>query len=292
MSEVALVGYVGDFNGNDDHLVAMDAVAVEAGQHFRYPASGGRRIEVDVDDLGYVHECAPELARRWAAGDVIWFAGRHLVTRSATDVVLRQFAATWTVTPQGHRVRTGSAEELRNWRDDHAHKLSVCLHRYLMDPMEQSIGQAQQTLDFYLAIENTAEPRRFLNTALFYHEQVDFESYNFERERAVRSGAFGTLAEFDDEFDTLKTFLRKDRLAEPPRQVPLRQGFFIRDDDPMGVLNAIFRSKLACEASAHSSQSGYRIFDPSCWHDRDSLLTAGLRQLGRDQIPHRSGNER
>lgn len=219
MSEAVLIGYIGDIDGNDDNLVAMDAVTREGRQYFRYPASGGNRIEIGTSDLDYVHECSPELARRWDAGDVIWFAGRHLVARSVTDVVLRPFAATWSLTAQGHRMRTGSASELRRWRDHSAGQLSVHLCRYLMDPMEKEGGQAQRTLDLYLAIENTAVPRRFLNAALFYHEQFDYESYDFERERAVLSGAFKDVNEFDSEFNDLLTFLQKERLSDAHGQV-------------------------------------------------------------------------
>ena len=237
MSEEVLLGYIGDIDGNDDNLVAMDAVTKEDGRYFRYPASGGERIEIDASDLDYVHEASPELTRRWAVGDVIWFAGRHLVTRSVTDVVLRPFAATWTLTTQGHRMRTGSASELRRWRDRNADQLSIQLCRYLMDPMEREVGQAQRTMELYLAIENTAEPRRFLHTALFYHEQYDYESYQFERERSVRSGAFADLAEFDKQFEDLVAFLRDDRLSvgiAPPQRVLVRN-----DDTTIRVLKAL-----------------------------------------------------
>jgi hypothetical protein len=262
VSEEVLLGYIGDVDGNDDNLVAMDAVAEEAGQYFRYPASGGNRIEVDASDLDYVHKCSPELARRWSVGDVIWFAGRHLVARSVTDVVLRPFAATWTLTAQGHRMRTGSAPELRRWRDHSAGQLSVCLCRYLMDSMEREVGQAERTLELYLAIENTAEPRRFLNTALFYHEQFDYESYQFERERAVRSGAFADADKFDTQFEEMLTFLRSDRLRDVNGQA-LHQKVLIPNGDTMRVMKALMlaRGKLG-------SQFDFDDLHTHVWHDR------------------------
>ncbi len=211
---------------------------------FRYPASGGDRIAIDTSDLDFVHKCTPELAKRWAPGDVIWFAGRHLVARSITDVVLRRFAATWTLTAQGHRMRTGKASELRRWRDHNAGRLSAYLYRYLTEPMEREVGQAQTTLELYLAIENTAEPRRFLNTALFYHEQYDYEAYEFERERAVRSGAFANLEEFDTQFGELRTFVRSDRLLDVNGAVLPQRGL-ARNDETIGALKVLLmvRSK-------------------------------------------------
>jgi hypothetical protein len=268
VSEEVLLGYIGDIEGNDDNLVAMDAVTGEAGRYFRYPASGDDRIEIDASDLDYVHECSPELARRWVVGDVIWFAGRHLVARSVTDVVLRPFAATWTLTAQGHRMRTGSASELRRWRDHNAGQLSVYLCRYLMDPMEREVGQAQRTLDLYLATENTAEPRRFLNTALFYYEQFDYESYRFERERAVLSGAFTDLDEFDTQFEELLTFLRNDRLSVVNGQA-LHQRVLVRNDDTIRVLKALIMMR-----SKQASQLDFGDLHGSFWRGRGGALVS------------------
>ncbi|WP_138985150.1 hypothetical protein [Gordonia otitidis] len=198
--------------GNEDNLVAMDAVAVSAGEHFRYPASGGPRIPISEAELEYVHRATDELTRRWTPGDIVWFAGKRLVALSDTDHVLRGFAATWAITRQGHRLKPGSAASLRVLRDGYAQDLSNYLRRCLMDPMERNVGQAERTLRFYLAIENTAARRRFMNTALYYHELYDTESYEFERESAVHSGAFGSAEEFDREFDRLVMLLRKDRI--------------------------------------------------------------------------------
>lgn len=268
--EILLLGYIGDIDGNDDNLVAMDAVAQDAGRYFRYPASGGERIEIDASELDYVHECTPELARRWDVGDVIWFAGRHLVARSVTDVVLRPFAATWTLTAQGHRMRTGSASELRRWRDHNAGQLSVYLYRYLMDPMEREVGQAQRTLELYLAIENTAEPRRFLNTALFYREQFDFESYQFERERAVLSGAFTDVDQFDSQFEEMIAFLRSDRLRDVDEQA-LHQRVLLGNDATIRVLKVLMMasSKLGSQFELDDLYASFR-------HERGGALASIL----------------
>jgi hypothetical protein len=92
--------------------------------------------------------------------------------------------------------------------------MSLNLCHYLTDTHELSSGQAQTTLDLYLAIENQAAPRRFLLTSLFYHEMKDFERYEFESERAVLSGAYPSRREFANQLDQFKDFLLQPRLSD------------------------------------------------------------------------------
>lgn len=213
MSTERLVGYIGDIHGNEGSLLPMDVVVSRGREYLRYAAAGGQPAPLSKADLHYVTTTPADLGRRWTQGQIVWFAGRNLVARSSANAVLNGFSASWTTTPQGHRLRAGTIDELRRWRDSTAAQLSVVLRRYLFDHMEKSMGDARAVFDLYLAIENPNAKRRLLNSALYFYEEHDKESYDFATARAVRSGAYLSAEAFLTEVTALRDWLKDARLA-------------------------------------------------------------------------------
>lgn len=213
MTDERLFGFIGAIRGNEGNLVAMDAVSTSGEEYIRYPAGEGvQPRKLAARELDYVHRLDNAGAVRWRSGQAIWFAGRNLVARSTFNSEVRAFAGDWHATQQGHRIVGGTPAGLRRMRDNYAGKLSTIFRKYVLDAEEVQVGEARATWELLQSFDNLASPRRSLNAALFAKDvERSLDRFDSVRLRAVRSGAFGTVEEFDTELKRLREWM-----AEPP----------------------------------------------------------------------------
>lgn len=216
MTTEKLYGFIGDVRGNEENLVAMDAVSVDGDAFTRYPAGVGvAPTELSNRDLPYVIRVEHAARLGWRQGDIVWFIGPALAARIQESVEAESFLGEAMATSDGYFLRAGTAADFRRVRDTYAELLSVAFRLHLIDSEAVVSEAATKAWKLFAAFDSFPTKRRSINAALYYYEVArDQTRYRRARTRAVQNGAFESVDAFDEEYKQTVAFLQSPRLCE------------------------------------------------------------------------------
>lgn len=213
-----LAGFAAEIAGNEDHLVLAEPILSIHNEFFVVRSSDWNIEKLPEYEHKFVTWLGTERLERIREGDLVWVAGRAFSAGLSSSSFLRKYAlqiSAWQIARKGIRWTTGSTRHFAELHLGISSQMEKAMSAYLFDPLEKSLGEADDMCKIYRDLDVPESSDRFVWLGIFFHEiNRAHRDFRVTARLAVRSGFFASDEDFEGAVAKRLKWLKEARLSE------------------------------------------------------------------------------